>query len=552
VPSEDKVSSTDDTYITQVIQLKNISAAKVLPTLRPLVPQHGHLSAYDPSNAIIITDTRANIIRINDIIERIDRAAVASTELIELRYAKAADVVTVITQIEKPDPNRSGATPQLAVVADQRINGVLIFGDDLQRQRVKHLIDSLDRPHAVDSNVRVIYLRYAKAEQVAEVLSGVLQNLARLKGGAAESSVQADIDTNAILITADQGTMESLLAVVDSLDIRRAQVLVEAIIVEIEDTGDRELGIQWMYRDDKRGFGSSTIGDGSLGNVGQGALETLSGDQADRDAGLLRLAGALSTTPGQSFGIGRLGERTDFLAILNMLQESSATNILSTPNLLTTDNNTASISVGQNVPFVTGSFAGVGGTTGAQNPFQTIERRDVGILLEVTPHVNEGDSVVLDISQEVSSLSGLGGSAGPITNQRKIITQILAADGETVVLGGLIQDDVQSFEQRVPILGSIPILGHLFRSQGSSTRKTNLLVFMRATVIRDGRMLTGATAEKYRTIRDEQLDRRRHSGLLVNSREMPVLPEWKALMDPVDEDSAENKDAEPAGSSTGE
>jgi general secretion pathway protein D len=273
--------------------LLNISAALVLPTLRPLVPQHGHLSAYDPSNAIIITDTRSNIVRINEIIERIDRAAVVATELIELRYAKAAEVANVVAQLERPDPNRSGATPQFTIVPDQRINGVLVHGDDLQRQRARTLIDSLDRPQAVDSNVRVVYLRYAQAEQVAQVLSGVLQNLARLSGssGAAESSVQADVDTNAILITADKGTMDTLLVVVDSLDIRRAQVLVEAIIVEIEDTGDRSLGIQWMYRDDKRGFGSSTMGDGTLGGIGQGALQGLSGTQSERDAGLLRLAG---------------------------------------------------------------------------------------------------------------------------------------------------------------------------------------------------------------------------------------------------------------------
>ncbi|WP_111641565.1 type II secretion system secretin GspD [Marinimicrobium alkaliphilum] len=533
VPSTQEGRDGDDTYITQVVQLQHTSAAKVLPTLRPLVPQHGHLSAYDPSNAIIITDTRSNIRRILNILERIDTEKAADTDVLDLRYAAAADVVNLLNQIQRRDADGSTAQPQLTLVPDERTNSILVHGSDMQRSRIRALVERVDRPQAADSNVRVIYLRYAKAEQVAQVLSGVVQDLAQVNGDNAKASVQADVDTNAILITAGPDIMETLLVVIDSLDIRRAQVLVEAIIVEIEDTGGRELGFQWMYRDNDYGFGASTDGDGTLAGIGGSALGTLSGSQDQRDAALLGLAQGLSQAGGQTFGVGRLGERTDFLGILRMLQESSATNILSTPNLLTTDNHTASISVGQNVPFVTGSFSGFGGGGGSspQNPFQTIERRDVGILLEVTPHINEGDSVVLEIAQEVSSLSSISSQTGPITNQRNINTQILAEDGETVVLGGLIQDDVQTSEQRVPILGSIPVLGHLFRSQSSTVRKTNLLVFIRATVVRDERMLTGATAEKYRVIRDQQIERRRSTpGIMVNRRDMPVLPEWEEFL----------------------
>lgn len=531
VPNEARVKTVDDTYITQVIQLKNISAAKVLPTLRPLVPQYGHISAYDSSNALIITDTRANIIRLNEIIAQIDQSAMIGTELIELRYAQATEVVNIITQLEKPDPNRGMTTSPAVLVADKRINGVIVSGDDLQRQRIKLLIDSMDRPQTKNSNFRVVYLRYAKAEEVAKVLTGMLQSLTQPRGGEgapapqAVANVQSDEATNAVLITADPDTMESLLVVVDSLDIRRAQVMVEAIIVDVAGDAGRELGIEWMYANPDVGFGSSTRGDRALGGVANAAFDLTVKEN------LVGLAQGLSAIPGQVFGIGRLGEgKTDFLGIIRALQSNSATNILSTPNLLTTDNTKAMIKVGQEVPIQTGSYSAIGtGSSTPTNPFNTFDRKDVGVMLEVTPHVNEGDTVVLDIKQEVSSLANIDGIDGVATNKREIETQILLADGQTVVLGGLIRDEVQTSDTRVPLLGSIPILGHAFRSQSSRTLKTNLLVFIRATVIRDDQTLTGATAEKYRYIRDEQQEHRRQRGILVNSRAVPVLPEWEAM-----------------------
>jgi general secretion pathway protein D len=531
VPNQSAVSEVDDTYITQVIQLKNISATKVLPTLRPLVPQYGHISAYDASNALIITDTRANIIRLNEIIARIDQSAVIGTDVIELRYAQATDVVNIINQIEKPDPNRGTTSSPVLIVADRRINAVVVNGDDLQRQRVRVLVDNMDRPQTKNSNFRVVYLKYAKAENVAKVLNGMVQSLVqRAPGGEGQAApnqltanIQSDETTNSVLLTADGDTMESLLSVVDSLDIRRAQVLVEAIIVEISGDVNRELGVQWMYSNADSGFGSSTLGDGRLAAIAAPALD-LTGN------GLAGLATGLASVPGQVFGIGRIGGGTDFLAILKMLQSNSSTNILSTPNLLTTDNNKALIKVGQEVPIQTGSYTSVGtGGSTPTNPFSTFDRKDVGINLEVTPHVNEGDTVVLDIRQEVSSLANTTSIQGVVTNKREIETQILVADGQTVVLGGLIKDDVETSDVRVPLLSSIPILGHAFRSQSSKAVKTNLLVFIRATIVRDDRILTGATAEKYRTIREEQMELRRNRGILVESRSVPVIPDWAEL-----------------------
>lgn len=538
IPTENSISNKDDLYVTQVIPLKNTSAAKILAALRPLVPQHAHLTTYEPSNALIITDTRANAARINDLVAQLDKIGVTETDVVQLRYANSADVVAMLSQLEKPDPNRGMTTSPPVIVADKRINAIVISGDDMSRRRLKLLIEDLDRPQTNNSNLRVIYLKYAKAEDVAKVLTGMMQSLGTKPAeGAAPSggqpAVQADEATNSVLITADVDTMKNLLTVVDSLDIRRAQVLIEAVIVEIMDTDGVDLGIEWMYRDDKYGFGSNT-NDGTIGAVGEAAFAASdkNADQADRDTALVNLAGAASQIPGQLFSIGRLGTRTDLLSVIKMLQTNGKSNLLSTPSLLTTDNTEASMLIGQQVPFKTGSFSGLGGTNtggstggGFASPFNTINREDVGLKLEVTPHINDGEGVVMDIVQEVSSI-GASGPDGPITNKREIKTQIMAADGQTVVLGGLIKDDVTTSHTRVPVLGSIPVLGHLFRSQKSNKTKTNLLVFIRPTIIRDDKILTGATAEKYRAIRDEQIDQRRNGRLFFDKSETPLIPEW--------------------------
>lgn len=531
IPTENNVTNRDDLYITQVIPLKNTSAAKILAALRPLVPQYGHLTTYEPSNALIITDTRANVARMNELVVQLDKIGVTHTDVIPLRYANSADVVAMLTQLEKPDPNRGMTTSPPVIVADKRTNAVVISGDDLTRQRLKLLVDDLDRPQSKNSNVRVEYLQYAKAEDVAKVLTGMMQSLGQGKQAegappnASPPAVQADEATNSVLITADVDTMDTMLSIIESLDIRRAQVLVEAIIVELSSGNDKALGIEWMYRSDDAGFGASTNA-GAISKVGAAALD-LEENGSSVDS-LTKLAGGVASIPGQIFGVGRLGGSTDFVAVLKMLQTNDSSNILSTPNLLTTDNTEASILVGEQVPFKTGSYSGTttgDSTSGFSSPFTTINREDVGIKLQVTPHVNEGDSIVLDIEQEISSVVR-NTEDGPVTSKREVKTQILSADGQTVVLGGLIKDDVLSSDSRVPVLGSVPVLGHLFRSQTSKKVKTNLLIFIRPTIVRDDRVLTGATAEKYRAIRESQLEFRKNKGLLLNDRDVPVVPEW--------------------------
>ncbi len=538
IPTQTGATSNEE-YMTQVIQLKNISAAKILPAIRPLVPQHAHVAAYDPSNAIVITDNKANIERMKKVIALIDDAAVASTEVLQLKYASASQIVDMINQLYQSGDAMGG---NLRLVPDDRTNTIIVGGDDLQRERVKALLARLDRPQAQSGNVRVVYLEYAKAEQVASVLSKLLQNMAKAgkteNSKAAAATVEADEDTNALLITAEGDVLDSLLAVVDRLDIRRAQVLVEAIIVEMIDDVGKELGVQWLFQNDTGGFGSSSQGNGSLGTVAAAALN-------DDDGALSDLASALSSLSGQALSFGDTEGNNKFVGLITALNATAGTNVLSTPSLLTLDNNEASISVGSEVPFVTGSYTTSNGD--ASNPFQTIERQNVGIVLNVTPHVNEGNKIMLDIEQEISSVSEDARAADIVTNERKIKTQVLSHDGQIVVLGGLIKDDAQVNEQRVPVLGSIPLLGRLFRSESNSIEKTHLLVFIRATVIRDDETLTGATAEKYQFIREQQLKQRDKKALMLDEKLLPLLPEFNTYDKPDASGAIEESTSDKAG-----
>lgn len=526
LPLEVKDTATrgNDGMITQVIQLKNVSASKALPVLRPMVPQHAHMAAYDPSNSIIITDTEANIARLQEVIDRIDRSAVYTTELVNLKHAGAEDLVRILTQLQRQEAGKAGNDNAPMLVADKRSNGVLISGDDLSRTKVKDLIRRLDMPQQQSGNVQVVYLEYAQAKQVATVLTNVVKNMSKLdkaEGAAAtETSVEADEDTNSLLITADPATLQSLKSVIARLDIRRAQVLVEAIIVEILDDNSQDLGVQWLFGTKNGTFGSSALPNSALGGIGGDG-----GDSGDGSDGLGAMIGGLASITGQTIGQVSTGGSTDFLVLVNALQSQTDANILSTPSLVTSDNHTATINVGQNVPFVTGSFTN--SNSDSSNPFQTIQRENVGIMLEVTPHINEGNSVVLEIKQEVSSIAQNTVSATDlITNKRTIETKVLASDGEVVVLGGLMKDDVQTGEQKVPLLGDIPLLGRLFRSTSETIVKSNLMVFIRATVLRDDDAMRGATAEKYRYIYDLQQKTGSMQGSFINGPEQNKMAPW--------------------------
>lgn len=541
-----------DEYVTQVIRLDNISAAKLIPVLRPLVPQQAHMAAYAPSNAIIISDISANIDRIRDIIQRMDSSAVQKTDIIKLRYAVADDVVAMLDKLNKSEAKQSGgAEPEMLLVADNRTNSVLVSGDEMERARMNKLIKHLDTPLEQSGNVRVVYLEYAQAKEIAEVLTKVMQNISRLdsaegkaqRSAGKTSTIEADEGTNALIITADTDEMAAIESVIQRLDIRRAQVLVEAIIVEMTVSEGQDLGLQWLFANTDSGFYGSNINAPSQAEALAGALNPDRDDEAtpadDGEFDVAALAGALAGTPGLSLGWGSVDDDLTMTVILNALKTQGNANILSTPSLLTLDNQEAYITVGQNVPFITGSYTNSGSSDGSSNPFQTIERENVGITLSVIPHINEGDSVVLEIEQEVSNViigaSQISEAADIITSERKIKTKVLAQDNKVVVLGGLIEDSVQDGQQKVPILGDIPFLGRLFRTDSVSVSKTNLIIFIRPTIIRDDEELDGATADKYRYIRDQQLLRREQGLMFLDDGNLPLLPEWNEQIQQLEE-----------------
>ncbi len=538
VPFGDNGRDDSDKYITEVIQLNNVAVTQLLPVIRPLVSQGSHLTSFPPSNVLIIVDIAANVERIKQLVERVDQAAVPETEIVALDHAEAEELVRIVTQLQRnQEPaNQAGSGTQLQIVADKRANSVIITGEQRQRDRVKDLIFRMDQPQPQSGNVQVVYLEYGDAEQVAGVLNEIIQNKAKLNpeeqnSSDSRASIVAESNTNALIITAEIDTLNAIKDVISRLDIQRAQVLVEAIIVEIAANSTNNLGIQWLYRRDDGGFASnfnSNLPPQSLQGIATSSFEN------DSEDALTGLAAALAGITGQVLGVGRLNETNDFLALINFLKTDGDTNILSTPNLLTTDNHTATISVGASVPFRTGSFTGSGGGQGGgggstfQNPFQTINRENVGTTLEVTPHINDGGKVTLEIVQEVSSIAPpVEGASDIVTNERRVETLVTVGDGETVVLGGLISDNVIQSVSKVPILGSIPVLGHLFRSQSTTVQKTNLLVFIRPTIIRDDEALRGATAQKYKGMRQRQIDARAYNALTTKDADLPLLPEWE-------------------------
>ena len=523
-------------YVTQVIRLDNISAAKLIPVLRPLVPQQAHMAAYAPSNAIIISDIRSNIGRIVDIIERMDRSAIQTTEVIRLKYGVAEDVVSMLNTLEKSRQGEGAeADKEVVLVADKRTNSVVVTADELSVDRIRKLVSYLDTPLEQSGNVRVVYLEYADAKEVAEVLTRVMQNITRLEDGGSNkrsnnsnSTIEADEGTNSLIITADTDEMAALEAVIARLDIRRAQVLIEAIIVEMEITEGKELGLQWLFSNDSGLYGSNISNSSAQQARNRAIASAIVPEDGSENIGTREVAGSLAQIPGTTLGWGVVDKNLTMTVILNALETQGNANILSTPSLLTLDNEEAFITVGQQVPFVTGSYTNTGVGNGAQNPFQTIQRQSVGITLKVTPQVNEGDSVVLDITQEVSSISAqILAASDVITNERKIETKVLANDSDIVVLGGLVKDDVQDSTQGVPLLSDIPLLGRLFRNDVVTVTKSNLLVFIRPTIIRDDEDLAGATAEKYRFIREQQVERRERGLMFLDDGNLPVLPTWQ-------------------------
>ena len=529
-----------DDIITQVIAVQNVGAAQLVPILRPLIPQYGHLAAHPGSNMLIISDRSSNVARMVSIIRRIDQSNDDDIEVVPLQNASAAEIVRVLTALTQA-PRADGAPVSTQLVADARTNSVLIGGDKSERLRLRALIAHLDTPLEDGGDTQVRYLRYTDAEELAGKLQ---QHFAQqLTAGAAAAagagaaaagapntnvSVWADTQTNALVLTAPPKLMRSAMTIVDKLDIRREQVLVEAIIVEVRIDSDSDLGVSWAILDEG---GNNPLGLTNFPGFDPGILTLASG--AAGDTGTINPS-ALNNA-GATIGVGRLEDNgLNFAAILRAFQSDADTNIISTPSILTTDNEEASLNIGQEVPFITGSFSNAGGQGGAVNPFQSIQREQVGVKLTITPQINEGDSMLLSISQEISSIAAsVEGAADLVTNERTIETTVIVGDGEVIVLGGLLQDDLRETDARVPLLGSIPFLGSLFRARTTDLDKTNLMVFIRPKILRDSAQAALETNSKYNYIRDLQQEKRGDNVAIMPGVDRPVLPPLEELRDDV-------------------
>ncbi len=494
--------SKGDELVTRVIEVNNVAAAQLVPILRPLVPQQGHLAAYPGSNMLVISDRGANIARLEKIIRKIDRPDAQEIEVITLQHASASEVVQILNSLKAAggQTTQSPGSPTLA--ADERTNSILLSGDSTSKVRIRGLIAHLDTPIEGTGNTKVVYLHYALAEEIAPILQGVSDFEASENGSTPSASgnndinIQADATNNALIITAPPARFDSLRRVISQLDVRRAQVLVEAVIAEVSNDLTKELGAEGFLLP-----GGDNPDGPAAASINTGNILSLLTDGITSGAGL---AGQ-----GLSLGAADLSGDTQWGFLLRALEGDASTNILSTPTLVTLDNEEAEIVVAQNVPFVTGQFTNTGsGTDSAVNPFQTIERQDVGLTLRITPQINEGNSVRLQIEQESSSISNSSVASDLITNERRISTSVMVDDNEILVLGGLTQDDYRDTVTKTPLLGDIPLLGNLFKSTSTTKSKQNLMVFIHPVILRDASSSNLATESKYDFLRARQIEAR--------------------------------------------
>lgn len=534
-----------DNVITQVVAVKNVSVRELSPLLRQLIDNAGagNVVHYDPANIILITGRAAVVNRLADIIRRVDQAGNKDIEVVELKNASASEMVRIVEALNKANDAKN--TPEFLqpkFVADERTNSILISGDPKVRERLKRLIRQLDVEMATKGNNRVVYLKYAKAEDLVYVLKGVSDNLQADKqtgqkssSGAAQRNevmIAAHADTNSLVITAPQDIMNAILDVVAQLDIRRAQVLIEALIVEMSEADGINLGVQWGSLESGSVIQYSNSG-ASIGSVMVGLEEakdqttteyyydssgnrrpytsTESGDYSS-------LASALSGINGAAVSV-LMG---DWTALISAVSSNSNTNILSSPSITVMDNGEASFIVGEEVPVITGSTS----SSNNDNPFQTVDRKEVGIKLKVVPQINEGDSVQLAIEQEVSNVLGANGAVDVRFAKRQLNTSVMVQDGQMLVLGGLIDERTAESESKVPLLGDIPIIGHLFSSTSTQVEKKNLMVFIKPTIIRNGVTADGITQRKYNYIRAEQLFKADKGLKLMEDSNIPVLPKY--------------------------
>lgn len=523
IPLLRSTNQSSDQLASVVIPLLNVSASKLLPVLRPMVPQEGQLSVFAETNSLIITDRVSNINRLREIIRTVDKPEREEVESVNLNFVSATHVLEVLGPIVRND----NSATSLQLVADNRTNTVLLQGDKADRKRVVNLIRMLDSPLESNRNTRVIPLKFAEAGEIAIILRDTLggQTATRTSqsGGLSfdQSSnfesfeseeefdedfpeelpsfdsfrpndnnssttnflVTADENTNSLIITAPADKMENSLDIIRQLDVRRDQVMVEAVIAEINEDSVRELGFNFLFND-----GSGATGITNLGGTDLTGVSSALGEGTLLD----------SVSSGVSLALGRVGEGgADFGLLLRAIASDSDNNILSTPTIVALDNEEAEIVVGSNVPFITGQQLG----DGNDNPFQTVERQDVGLTLKVTPKINDGETITLELEQDASSVNptALTGAVDITTSTRSLKTTVLVDNGQTIILGGLLDETLSESEEKIPLLGDIPLVGRLFRFNTNTRSKTNLVIFLRPVILRDKETTT--------TISDVTIDR---------------------------------------------
>lgn len=565
--SSESARGAGDRIQTRIFTLKHESATQMVPILRPLIASNNTVTAYQNSNMLVITDYASNLQRLQKIIESIDQSGGSDPVVIPLQYASAIDVAATVNRLFA-ESSASSAEPaqRFVVIADVRSNSLLArSGDPSRITQLRKFVALLDTPGNAGGNIRVVYLKNADAVQLAETLRAIYQGDAavprttvaetakppgtsapfgssQIQAAVSSSIIQADAATNAIIITAPDAIYNNLRAGLDKLDVRRAQVYVEALIAEV--TADRaaEFGIQWQ---DLSGVGKTTaqaFGGTNFGNPSQNIVGIA------QNPGTVANGLNIGIVKGQ-VSIPGVGQIVNLGLLVRALETDARANILSTPTLLTLDNEEASITIGQNVPFITGQYAMSGAAT-TPTPFQTVERRDVGLTLRIKPQISEGGTVRLQMYQEVSSVDKTSANpAGVTTNKRAVSSTVLVDDGQIVVIGGLIQDSISDGEQKVPLLGDIPVLGGLFRYRSRSHTKTNLMIFLRPTVVRDSQRANDYTGERYDYILGEQARVKPGHDVILPDMASPSLPARPLAEPPPAIEEKPADEAEPAGNS---
>ncbi len=573
-----EVNRRGDQVITQIFRLNHENANNLVPVLRPLIGANNTINANPGNNSLVITDYADNLQRIAKIIAAMDTPGAGEVEVITLKHAVASDVAALVQRLSDTAgvPGVPGATVTSAptVLVDSRNNSLIVRSPNASRMAsVRSLIDKLDRPSSgtnATGNIWVVYLKNADATKLAAVLRAAYGASSGPSGGGASSSlpaaaspligiggasagtpatttgtaslsasagpstggfIQADPSTNSLIITAPEPMYRQLRSVIDQLDSRRAQVYIESMIVKVDATKAAEFGFQWQGVSGQKGDGT-IVGAGTSFGTGNSNIINLSAATAQGSAGIASAIGA--GIPG-GFNIGilkKVGEFYTLGALARFLETNLGGNVLSTPNLIALDNEEARIVIGQNVPFITGSFTNTGASGSSVNPFQTVERKDVGLTLKVKPQIGEGGTVRMVIYQENSSVSSTSATAGPTTDKSAIETTVVVDDGAIMVLGGLLKDEYSGSVSKVPYLGDIPVLGNLFRIDNRTRSKSNLMVFLRPVVIRTHQAADALTLDRYDAIRAQQKDSQPTPSVVVPINEGPVLPPLRPPTDP--------------------